>query len=99
MRPDQADGLNSMRLKKSLIDQLPPAIVNPRQWLADRIETFCISIYTLERLLKQRGYRGKRVCKSLKEQQDAVMMVFFAQELRLLKEAHRQGGGVESVVL
>ena len=79
-----------MPLKKSLIDQLPPALVNLRQWLAERTEQFSISPYTLKRVLKQRGFRWKRVRKSLKDQQDAVLMAFFAQEVSLLKEAHRQ---------
>lgn len=54
------------------------------------MEQFGISLYTLKRLLKQAKFRWKRVRKSLKGQQDAMMMAFFAQELALLKEAHRQ---------
>jgi transposase len=70
---------------------LPPAVVNLRQWLAEWTQQFAISVYTLKRMLKRVGFRWKRVRKSLKDQQDAVMMAFFTHELALLKEAHRQG--------
>lgn len=91
MPPAQVESLSLMPLKKSLIDQLPPALVNLRQWLAERTQQLGISRYTLKRLLKQRGFRWKRVRKSLKDQQDAGLMAFFTHELTLLKEAHRQG--------
>lgn len=42
-------------------------------------------------MLKKAGYRWKRVRKSLKGQQDAVLMGFFKQELADLLDAHRQG--------
>ena len=50
-----------------------------------------MSIWTLKRLLKQLGYRWKRVRKSLKDLQDAVLMAFFEQEMPALLTAHRSG--------
>lgn len=49
-----------------------------------------VSLWTIKRLLKQAGFRWRRVRKSLREQQDGVLMGFFTQELSLLKAAHRQ---------
>lgn len=50
-----------------------------------------ISRWTLKRILKQAGFRWKRVRKSLKDQQDPLMMAFFKDELVALEKAHRQG--------
>ena len=49
-----------------------------------------VSRWTVKRVLKQAGFRWRRVRKSLREQQDPVLMAFFKQELGLLKQAHRQ---------
>lgn len=49
-----------------------------------------VSRWTVKRVLKQADFRWRRVRKSLREQQDPVLMAFFKQELGLLKQAHRQ---------
>lgn len=74
-----------------MMQQLGPAVVNLRHWLANQPGLPAISRWTLKRLLKKAGFRWKRVRKSLKAQQDAVLMAFFKQELADLLQAHRQG--------
>lgn len=66
--------------------------MNLRQWLSTQPHTGAqiVSRWTVKRLLKRAGFRWRRVRKSLKEQQDGVLMAFFTQELGLLKAAHRQ---------
>lgn len=66
--------------------------MNLKVWLSDQqhLVDQLISRWTVKRLLKQAGFRWRRVRKSLKEQQDQVLMAFFTQELGLLKAAHRQ---------
>lgn len=66
-------------------------MVNLRQWLANHPLLPTISLWTLKGLLKKAGFRWKRVRKSLKDQQDAMMMAFFQQELHHLNQAHQQG--------
>lgn len=73
------------------MQQLGPAVVNLRHWLANQPWLPSISPWTLKRLLKQAGFRWKQVRKSLKGQQDAVLMVFFKEELADLLQAHQQG--------
>lgn len=67
-------------------------MVNLIQWLAVHQQTLTqrLSRWTLKRLLKQAGFRWRRIRKSLREQQDPVLMAFFKEEVRLLKRAHRQ---------
>lgn len=79
--------------KKELIEQVGPAITNLRHWLATYQQwlTQRISHWTLKRILKQAGFRWKRVRKSLKDQQDGLMMAFFKEELAALQQAHQLG--------
>jgi transposase len=49
-----------------------------------------VTLWTVKRVFRQAGWRWRRVRKSLKEQQDPIMMAFFTQEFSLLKTAHRQ---------
>lgn len=74
-----------------MIQQLSPAVVNLMQWLANQPLLPTISLYTLKRILKAARFRWRRVRKSLKDQQDAVLMAFFKQELDQLSQAHEQG--------
>lgn len=74
-----------------MIQQLSPAVVNLRQWLANQRWLPNISVYTLKRILKAAHFRWRRVRKSMKDQQDAVLMAFFKQELDQLNQAHEQG--------
>lgn len=66
-------------------------MVNLKEWLANQPLLPQISLWTLKRLLKKEGFSWKRVRKSLKDQQDAVLMAFFQQELQDLLQAHQQG--------
>lgn len=74
-----------------MLQQIGPALVNLRQWLANQPLLPKISRWTLKRILKKADFRWKRVRKSLKDQQDAVLMAFFNQELHQLSYAHEQG--------
>lgn len=74
-----------------MMQQLGPTVVNLRHWLANQPGLPPLSRWTLKRMLKKAGFRWKRVRKSLKDRQDAVLMAFFKQELAHLLEAHRQG--------
>ena len=75
-----------------LIQQATGGAVNIEEWLATYQQALAqvVSHWTVKRLLKQAGFRWRRVRKSLREQQDPVLMAFFKQELGLLKQAHRQ---------
>ena len=68
------------------------AISNLTQWLASHQSLLAqpLSLWTLKRILKQAGFRWKRVRKSLKDQQDGVLMAFFKDELEALKQAHQR---------
>lgn len=74
-----------------MIQQIGPTLVNLRQWLAAQSSLPKISLWTLKRILRQAGFRWKRVRKSLKDQQDPILMAFFRQELQALNQAHQQG--------
>lgn len=50
-----------------------------------------MSRWTLKRILKKAHFRCKRVRRSLKDQQDAVLMAFFSHQLHQLVQAHEQG--------
>ena len=50
-----------------------------------------MSKWTIKRILKQFGFRWRRVRKSLASQRDAIMFAFFKQEVALLQEEHKQG--------
>lgn len=68
------------------------AISNLTQWLASHQSLLAqpLSLWTLKRILKRAGFRWKRVRKSLKDQQDGVLMAFFKDELEALKQAHQR---------
>lgn len=50
-----------------------------------------LSSWTIKRLLKQAGYRWKRMRKSLKQKRDEQAFLFFKEELRLLHEEEAKG--------
>lgn len=74
--------------KKELIQQLGHAVSNLTQWLASHESLLPqpLSLWTLKRILKQAGFRWKRVRKSLKAQQDAILMSFLKDELNALNQ-------------
>lgn len=50
-----------------------------------------MSKWTVKRILKQYGFRWRRVRKSLESQRDSIMYAFFKQEIIALQEEHKQG--------
>lgn len=50
-----------------------------------------VSIWTIKRILKAAGYRWKRMRRSLKQQRDDALFVFFQQELKELHQLEAQG--------
>jgi len=75
-----------------LIHQAAGGVVNLKQWLAAHQQALAqiVSRWTIKRVLKEAGFRWRRVRKSLREQQDPVLMGFFKEELGHLKQAHRR---------
>ncbi len=50
-----------------------------------------MSKWTIKRILKQHGFRWRRVRKSLESQRDPIMFAFFKQEIIALQKEHSQG--------
>lgn len=50
-----------------------------------------VSLTTLRRLAKERGYSWKRMRRSLRSQRDPVLFAYFEQELDLLRQAETRG--------
>jgi hypothetical protein len=75
-----------------LIQQVGHAVSNLTQWLASHPLWLSqpLSLWTFKRILKRAGFRWKRVRKSLKDQQDALLMAFFKGELEALNQAHQR---------
>lgn len=65
-------------------------MVNLKQWVASQSQWPKLSLWMLKGIIKQAGFRWKRVRKSLKDQQDSVLMAFFKQEMHQLLQAHQQ---------
>lgn len=82
-----------MRLRKKILEQAEPGIVNGRQFTKQVSDQFALQLswWTVKRILQQAGFTWRRVKKSLKCQRDEQMFSFFKEDIAHLRVMEQQG--------
>lgn len=81
--------------KKKVVEAFGSGVVNLLHWMAKELsgiisEGKSLSKSTLRRILRNAGYSWRRVRKSMKKEQDAVLLEFFQQEIATLLECEKR---------
>lgn len=81
--------------KKKVVEAFGDGVVNLTHWLSTSlVELFSgakeLSKSTLRRILRNAAYSWRRVRKSMKKEQDAVLLEFFQQEIATLLECEKR---------